>query len=153
MCSGGRYDNLAEYYTDKKLPGVGISIGLTRLFYVLGEQGLLNEAMVTSPADVLVIPMTEDLSFPISAATVLREAGVRTQIYTEKKKVKQKFAYADKMGIPFAVIIGDDEAAQGLVSVKDLTSGNQELMSPAAAAEKIKAEMDVRALVPVIREK
>ena len=153
VCSGGRYDNLAEYYTDKKLPGVGISIGLTRLFYVLGEQGLLNEAMVTAPADVLVIPMTEDLSFPISAATTLREAGVRTQIYTEKKKVKQKFAYADKMGIPFAVIIGDDEAAQQMVSVKDLTSGNQELMSPAAAAEKIKAEMDVRALVPVIREK
>ena len=153
VCSGGRYDNLAEYYTDKKLPGVGISIGLTRLFYVLGEQGLLNDEMVTAPADVLVIPMTEDLSFPISAATILREAGVRTQVYTEKKKVKQKFAYADKMGIPFAVIIGDDEAAQGLVSVKDLTSGNQELMSPAAAAEKIKAEMDVRALVPVIREK
>ena len=153
VCSGGRYDNLAEYYTDKKLPGVGISIGLTRLFYVLGEQGLLSDEMVTAPADVLVIPMTEDLSFPISAATTLREAGVRTQIYTEKKKVKQKFAYADKMGIPYAVIIGDDEAAQGLVSVKDLTSGQQELMSPADAAAKIKADMDVRASVPVIREK
>ena len=153
VCSGGRYDNLAEYYTDKKLPGVGISIGLTRLFYVLGEQGLLSDEMVTAPADVLVIPMTEDLSFPISAATTLREAGVRTQVYTEKKKVKQKFAYADKMGIPYAVIIGDDEAAQGLVSVKDLTSGQQELMTPAAAAEKIKADMDVRASVPVIREK
>ena len=153
VCSGGRYDNLAEYYTDKKLPGVGISIGLTRLFYVLGEQGLLSDEMVTAPADVLVIPMTEDLSFPISAATILREAGVRTQVYTEKKKVKQKFAYADKMGIPYAVIIGDDEAAQGLVSVKDLTSGQQELMTPAAAAEKIKADMDVRASVPVIREK
>ena len=153
VCSGGRYDNLAEYYTDKKLPGVGISIGLTRLFYVLGEQGLLSDEMVIAPADVLVIPMTEDLSFPISAATILREAGVRTQVYTEKKKVKQKFAYADKMGIPYAVIIGDDEAAQGLVSVKDLTSGQQELMTPAAAAEKIKADMDVRASVPVIREK
>ena len=153
VCSGGRYDNLAGYYTERQLPGVGISIGLTRLFYVLGEQGLLSDEMVTAPADVLVIPMTEDLSFPISAATILREAGVRTQVYTEKKKVKQKFAYADKMGIPYAVIIGDDEAAQGLVSVKDLTSGQQELMTPAAAAEKIKADMDVRASVPVIREK
>ena len=153
VCSGGRYDNLAEYYTDKKLPGVGISIGLTRLFYVLGEQGLLSEDMVTAPADVLVIPMTEDLTFPIAAATTLREAGVRTQIYTEKKKVKQKFAYADKMGIPFAVIIGDDEAAQQMVSVKDLTSGQQELMSPAAAAEKITAEMAVRNSVTVICEK
>ena len=153
VCSGGRYDNLAEYYTDKKLPGVGISIGLTRLFYVLGEQGLLSDELVTAPADVLVIPMIEDLTFPIAASTTLREAGVRTQIYTEKKKVKQKFAYADKMGIPFAVIIGDDEAAQNMVSVKDLTSGQQELMSPADAAAKIKAEMNVRNSVTVIREK
>ena len=97
--------------------------------------------------------MTEDLTFPIAASTTLREAGVRTQIYTEKKKVKQKFAYADKMGIPFAVIIGDDEAAQNMVSVKDLTSGQQELMSPADAAAKIKAEMNVRNSVTVIREK
>ena len=96
VCSGGRYDDLAGYYTDKKLPGVGISIGLTRLFYVLGEQGLLNDAMVTAPADVLVIPMTQDLTYPIAAATTLRAHGVRTQLYTEPKKVKQKFAYADK---------------------------------------------------------
>ena len=90
VCSGGRYDDLAGYYTDKKLPGVGISIGLTRLFYVLGEQGLLNDAMVTAPADVLVIPMTQDLTYPIAAATTLRAHGVRTQLYTEPKKVKQK---------------------------------------------------------------
>jgi len=120
---------------------------------VLQEQGLLSDELLTAPCDVLVIPMTEDLSFPIAAATTLREAGVRTQLYTEKKKVKQKFAYADKMGIPFAVIIGDDEAAQGMVSVKDLTSGNQELMTPAAAAEKITAEMNVRNSATVIREK
>ena len=153
MCSGGRYDNLAEYYTDKKLPGVGISIGLTRLFYVLGEQGLLNDEMVTAPADVLVIPMVEDLTFPIAAATTLREAGVRTQIYTEKKKVKQKFAYADKLGIPYAVIIGEDECAQGVVSVKDLTSGTQETMTPEAAAEKIAAAIREKQRIPVIKEK
>ena len=85
VCSGGRYDNLAEYYTDKQLPGVGISIGLTRLFYVLGEQGMLNDALPTAPADVLVIPMTEDLSAAVALATQLRSAGVRTQLYTEQK--------------------------------------------------------------------
>ena len=153
VCSGGRYDNLAEYYTDKKLPGVGISIGLTRLFYVLGEQGLLNDGMVTAPADVLVIPMVEDLTFPIAAATTLREAGVRTQIYTEKKKVKQKFAYADKLGIPYAVIIGEDECTNGVVSVKDLATGTQETMTPEAAAEKIAAAIREKQRIPVIKEK
>ena len=153
VCSGGRYDNLAEYYTDKKLPGVGISIGLTRLFYVLGEQGLLNDEMVTAPADVLVIPMVEDLTFPIAAATTLREAGVRTQIYTEKKKVKQKFAYADKLGIPYAVIIGEDECTNGVVSVKDLATGTQETMTPEAAAEKIAAAIREKQRIPVIKEK
>ncbi len=153
VCSGGRYDNLAEYYTDKQLPGVGISIGLTRLFYVLGEQGLLNDEMVTAPADVLVIPMVEDLTFPIAAATTLREAGVRTQIYTEKKKVKQKFAYADKLGIPYAVIIGEDECTGGVVSVKDLATGTQETMTPEAAAEKIAAAIREKQRIPVIKEK
>ena len=153
VCSGGRYDNLAEYYTDKKLPGVGISIGLTRLFYVLGEQGLLNDEMVTAPADVLVIPMVEDLTFPIAAATTLRASGVRTQIYTEKKKVKQKFAYADKLGIPYAVIIGEDECTNGVVSVKDLATGTQETMTPEAAAEKIAAAIREKQRIPVIKEK
>ena len=79
VCSGGRYDNLAEYYTDKQLPGVGISIGLTRLFYVLGEQGMLNGDLPTAPADVLILPMTEDLSPAIALATQLRQAGIRTR--------------------------------------------------------------------------
>ena len=74
ICSGGRYDNLAEYYTDKQLPGVGISIGLTRLFSVLEAQGYLNDALVTAPADVLILPMTEELSPAISFATALRDA-------------------------------------------------------------------------------
>ena len=95
VCSGGRYDNLAEYYTDKQLPGVGISIGVTRLFYVLGEQGLLNDALNTAPADVLLLPMTEDLSFAVSLATRLRERGLRAQLYTENKKFKAKMNYAD----------------------------------------------------------
>ena len=84
ICSGGRYDNLAEYYTDKQLPGVGISIGLTRLFYVLGEQGYLNDQMNKAPADVLILPMTDDMGAAIETATALRTSGIRTQLYGEQ---------------------------------------------------------------------
>ena len=123
ICSGGRYDNLAEYYTDKQLPGVGISIGLTRLFFVLEDQGYLNEDLLTAPADVLVLPMTDDLSPAIALATALRQAGIRTQIHAEKKKFKQKLSYADKLSIPYAVFLGEDEIAQGKATVKDLATG------------------------------
>ena len=139
VCSGGRYDNLAEYYTDKKLPGVGISIGVTRLFYILQEQGLLSDEISTAPCDALVIPMGDDaVPFAVECATVLRGAGVRTQVYTEKKKVKAKFAYADKLSIPFAVVIGGDEAAEGVVSLKNLATGEQVKLPAAEAAEIIK---------------
>ena len=152
ICSGGRYDDLAGYYTDKKLPGVGISIGLTRLFYVLNEQGLLSDETVSAPADALVIPMTEELGCAISAATVLRDAGVRTQLYCEKKKFKAKMSYADKLGIPYVVLIGEDEIAEGVVAVKDMLSGRQQKLSPEAAAAFIKNAMDERALAAVIKE-
>ena len=139
ICSGGRYDNLAEYYTDKQLPGVGISIGLTRLFYVLQEQGMLSDEIVTAPCDALVLPMSEDVGYAVSACTVLRAAGVRTQLYGEQRKFKAKMAYADKIGVPFAVLIGEDEIAAGVVSVKDMASGEQRKLSPAEAAAFIKA--------------
>ena len=125
VCSGGRYDNLAEYYTDKQLPGVGISIGLTRLFYVLGEQGMLNPDLPTAPADVLILPMTAELSPAVTLATRLRAAGVRTQLYTEQKKFKAKMSYADKLGVPYVVFLGDDEIAGNVVACKDMTSGEQ----------------------------
>ena len=125
VCSGGRYDNLAEYYTDRQLPGVGISIGLTRLFYVLGEQGMLNPDLPTAPADVLVLPMTEDLAPAISLSTRLRGAGVRTQLYTEQKKCKAKMNYADKIGVPYVIFLGDDEIAAGVVACKDMKTGEQ----------------------------
>ena len=124
ICSGGRYDNLAEYYTDKILPGVGISIGLTRLFYVLNEQGMLNPEMNTAPADVLILPMTEDLTAAISFAAQLRQAGIRTQLYTEQKKFKAKMSYADKLNIPFAVFLGEDEIKAGAATVKNLRMAN-----------------------------
>ena len=125
VCSGGRYDNLAEYYTDRQLPGVGISIGLTRLFYVLGEQGMLNPDLPTAPADVLVLPMTEDLAPAISLSTRLRGAGVRTQLYTEQKKFKAKMNYADKIGVPYVIFLGDDEISAGVVACKDMKTGEQ----------------------------
>lgn len=125
VCSGGRYDNLAEYYTDRQLPGVGISIGLTRLFYVLGEQGMLNPQLPTAPADVLILPMTAELTPAIQLATRLRAAGVRTQLYTEQKKFKAKMNYADKIGVPYVVFLGDDEVSAGVVACKDMVSGEQ----------------------------
>lgn len=124
ICSGGRYDNLAGYYTDKKLPGVGISIGLTRLFYILSTMNYLNDSRCSS-ADVLVIPMTSDLSYAIGISTKLRKAGIRAQIYFEQKKFKHKIGYADKLGIPYAAFIGEDEIAAGQVTIKNMATGEQ----------------------------
>ncbi len=153
VCSGGRYDNLAEYYTDRQLPGVGISIGLTRLFYVLGEQGMLNPELPTAPCDVLVLPMTEDLSPAIAAATALREADVRTQLYTEGKKFKAKMNYADKIGVPYVLFLGEDEAKAGAVSVKDMQTGEQQTLPVADAIAFIKAGIQEKNKGAVIIEK
>ncbi len=153
ICSGGRYDNLAEYYTEKQLPGVGISIGLTRLFFVLEDQGLLNDDLLTSPADVLVLPMTEDLSAAIAAATALREAGIRTQIHAEQKKFKQKLSYADKLGIPYVLLLGEDEIAQNKVALKDLSTGQQQLVSVEEAAAMVAAGLQEKNSGAPIREK
>ena len=144
ICSGGRYDNLAEYYTEKQLPGVGISIGLTRLFFVLEDQGYLNDALNTAPADVLILPMTDDLSPAIALATQLREAGIRTQIHGEQKKFKQKISYADKLSIPYAVFLGEDEISSGVCAVKDLATGEQVKLSPADAIAHIQAGLKKR---------
>ena len=152
VCSGGRYDNLAEYYTDKQLPGVGISIGLTRLFYVLQEQGLLSDEAISAPCDALVIPMVDEMGFAISAATTLRAAGVRTQLYSEKKKFKAKMSYADKLQVPYVVLVGEDEVNEGVLSVKDMVSGEQTKLSPSEAAEFIKKSVDARNSGAVIKE-
>ncbi|MBR6574795.1 MAG: histidine--tRNA ligase [Clostridia bacterium] len=153
ICSGGRYDNLAEYYTDKKLPGVGISIGATRLFYVLEEQGLLNPTQPTAPADVLVIPMSDDFVKAVEVATALRDAGIRTQLYTEKKKFKAKIGYADKLGIPYVVFLGEDEIANNVVTLKDMTSGEQKTAPIWEAVADIKAGLKEKNAGTVILEK
>ncbi len=124
VCSGGRYENLAEYYTDKKLPGVGISIGLTRLFYKLNELNLIK-AEQKSVAQVLVIPMLENLEKPISLATNLRKLGIKTEIYLNNKKLKAKFKYADKLKIPYVVVIGEDEIENNCVNVKNMETGEE----------------------------
>lgn len=145
ICSGGRYDNLAGYYTDKKLPGVGISIGLTRLFFVLQDKKLLNENPPASPADVLILPMTDDLGAAISLATQLRAQGIRTQLHCEKKKFKAKISYADKLAIPYVIFMGEDEIANHTVALKELTSGEQTSTDFDAAVKRIQKGLAARA--------
>ena len=125
ICSGGRYDNLAEYYTDKKLPGVGVSIGLTRLFYKLNELQAIKEEK-TSIASVLVVPMTEDITKALETATILRNNGISTEVYLENKKIKAKFKYADKLQIPYVIVIGEDEINSGKLTLKNMETGDQE---------------------------
>lgn len=138
VCSGGRYDNLAGYYIDKPLPGVGISIGLTRLFYVLEDQKMLNPQMPTAPAEVLVVPMSADQqAYAISVATQLRAQGIRTQLYTEQKKFKAKIQYASKLGIPYAMFLGESEEQENVVALKDLTKGQQVTVPLQEAVEMI----------------
>ena len=152
ICSGGRYDDLAGYYTNKSLPGVGISIGLTRLFYILQEQNMISDAVLTAPADVLILPMTDDLSAAVSLASMLRAGGLRVQLYSEKKKFKAKIGYADKLGIPFVIFLGEDEIAQNVCALKNMVTGVQEAVTQAAALETIRAEIARRTAGAILRE-
>ena len=124
VCSGGRYENLAEYYTDKQLPGVGISIGLTRLFYKLNELQLIK-AEKKSIAEVLVVPMVQDLTVPIQIATDLRKKGISTEVYLNDKKLKAKMKYADKLEIPYVIVVGEDEINSRIVKIKNMKTGEE----------------------------
>ena len=124
VCSGGRYDNLAEYYTKKSLPGVGISIGLTRLFYVLCENNFLNREL-ECPVDALVVPMTDDMTYAVRTATGLRAADINTQIYLEGGKFKKKLTYGSRLTIPFCIILGTDEIDTNQVTIKNMNTGEQ----------------------------
>lgn len=124
ICSGGRYDNLAEYYTDKKLPGVGISIGFTRLFYILSSMNYLNDSL-NRVADVLIIPMTDNIEDSIKISNELRNLNIKTQIYFEDKKLKSKILYADRNNIPFVLFLGTDEIENNTVTIKELKTGTQ----------------------------
>jgi len=125
VCSGGRYDNLAEYYTKQKLPGVGISIGLTRLFYQLNEVGFFKKDAGTCITKVLVIPLDNNIDYGIAFARTLRGKGVVTEIYLEDTKIVKKLGYANKLGIPFVILIGDSEVQNKTVSIKNMITGEQ----------------------------
>ena len=137
VCSGGRYDNLAEFYTDRKLPGVGVSIGLTRLFYKLNELSIVKEEE-QSISKVLVVSMDEKYqNRALEVADSLRKAGINTDVYLEDKKIKAKFKYADKLKIPYVAVIGESEAEHGTVSLKNMISGEQEELTVEEVIEKI----------------
>ena len=136
VCSGGRYDNLAEFYTDRKMPGVGVSIGLTRLFSKLSELNILKEE-TKSIAKVLVVSMTEEPNRALEVGAAFRNAGINTDVYIEDKKIKAKFKYADKLQIPYVAIIGENEEKNGTVSLKNMESGEQEEVSIEKAIEKL----------------
>ena len=138
VCSGGRYENLAEYYTNKKLPGVGISIGLTRLFYKLNELNIIN-AKKKSIADVLVVSASDDISACLPVASAFRNANINTEVYMEDKKIKAKFKYADKLSIPFVAILGESEIETNTVSLKNMFTGEQVKVDLAEAINIIKS--------------
>ncbi|MBW9171113.1 histidine--tRNA ligase [Clostridium estertheticum] len=126
VCSGGRYDNLAEYYTKQKLPGVGISIGLTRLFYQLNEVGFFKNDTNSCITKVLVIPFDNNvIDYAISFAKSLRDKGIVTEIYLEDTKIVKKLGYANKLGIPYTILIGDEEIKNKTVTVKNMVTGKQ----------------------------
>ena len=126
VCSGGRYDNLANNFTKQKFPGVGLSIGLTRLYYQLNEANLLN-IEEEKEKSIIVIPMDEDvIDYGIDIVNDLRKHKITSQIYLEKGKVKKKFSYADNIGADLAIIVGGNEKENQEVSIKDFISGNQE---------------------------
>lgn len=124
VCSGGRYENLAEYYTDKKLPGVGISIGLTRLFYQLNEEGLLKSES-TSPSDVIILPMCENYNYISRVASEIRKQNISVNVCYIEKGFKQKMKYANKLQTKYAIIIGEDEVNQNKIVLKNMIDGSQ----------------------------
>lgn len=137
VCSGGRYDNLASHYTKSTLPGVGISIGATRLFYQLMEAGLIKDAGAT--AEVLVTQMDPALGPDyFRLASELRAAGLNTEIQLEGGKIARQMKYADKAGIPVVVLMGSDEKARGTATVKHLVKGEQVEVPLVDLAQRVK---------------
>lgn len=128
VCSGGRYDDLASHYTTQKLPGVGISIGLTRLFYQL-QEGNIIENEKKSLTDVLVIPMEGYNKEGVQAVSTLRDSGIKAQVYVESGKMGRKFGYADKLNIPYVIVIGEEEVNNNTYSLRDMKSGEQKDMT------------------------
>jgi histidyl-tRNA synthetase len=141
ICSGGRYENLAGHYSKSHLPGVGISIGATRLFWQLREAGILSTA--ESSVEALVGLMDEGkLPKSMAIAQLLRAGGINTEVQLEAKKIAKQFQYADRAGIRFMVLIGDDEAARGVVTVKDLRRQEQFEVAESELVAALKVELE-----------
>lgn len=139
VCSGGRYENLAEYYTTQKLPGVGVSIGLTRLFYQLKEAGLLGKDQPSTLTKVLVVPMDESFNeYSIKIANTLRDSGIISEVYFEDAKIGKKLNYANKLNIPYTILIGEEETKNKMVSLKNMKTGSQELITIDDAIKTVK---------------
>ncbi len=137
VCSGGRYDNLTGYYTDDSLPGIGISIGLTRLFSQLRSENIISDER-KSLVDVLFIPMDKNhIDFVLESAAVMRSAGLCVDVYCLDKGMKPKMKFANRSGIPYVALVGDSEAESGMIMLKNMESGEQELLSASDAAKKI----------------
>ena len=139
ICSGGRYENLTEYYTKQKLPGIGISIGLTRLFSQLKDIGLLDEVDENkSVTKVLVMDIgSQDFAYMLKIATSFREAGIPTDVYYGDKGMKAKMKYANKLYIPFVAIIGEDEMKNNTISLKNMFTGEQKTLSIEEAIKEV----------------
>ncbi|NLJ79029.1 MAG: histidine--tRNA ligase [Tissierellia bacterium] len=128
ICSGGRYDDLASHYTKQRLPGVGISIGLTRLFYQLYEANLLKVKEAAS-IEVIVIPMKGCLDKSIEISNNLRDGGIRTQIYLEKGRLGKKFGFADRLNVPYVLLIGTEEIEKDRYTLRNMRTGEQTMLS------------------------
>ena len=128
VCSGGRYDDLAGFYTDKKLPGVGISIGLTRLFNQLLDNNIINinEASIT---DMLIIPFCEDYEYIFKVYNTLKKNNIKVDICYMDKGFKQKMKYANKINAKYAILIGEDEIKENVISLKNMVTGEQEKLT------------------------
>lgn len=125
ICSGGRYDELASNYTNQKLPGVGIAIGISRLFSQLKESGLIKGAGRASASEVLVVPMDDSVEYAIKVAAAMRKRGVPTETYLNGGKMAKKMGYADKLGIPYVFVCGESERENTTVTVKNMSTGEQ----------------------------
>ncbi len=136
VCSGGRYDDLAEYYTNQKLPGVGISIGLTRLFYQLREANIIQPEAATL-SKVLVIPIDDNYEYCINVASELRNNGIISEVYVEDTKTAKKLTYANKLGIPYVILIGSEEVRSNLLTFKNMVNGEQDSLSISQIIERI----------------
>ena len=136
ICSGGRYDSLANNFTRSKLPGVGMSIGLTRLFYQLQELNLVKGQQTNF--DCIIIPMKGYEKNAVKLMNDLRSSSVRCMSYLEDDKLKKKFNYADKLSVKYVIIIGQDEVERNKFTLRNMENGNQELLELNQIFEKLK---------------